>query len=234
MKIIRVKNQIEGAEVAFEILKEKMINGAKTLGLATGSSPLALYNKIVSSELDFSDMTSINLDEYVGLDKDHPQSYHTFMQEKLFSKKPFKNQFIPDGQAGDLTRECERYERILAEYPIDVQLLGIGRNGHIGFNEPGTSFSSRTHLVDLAENTIEANSRFFADKWQVPRQALSMGIASILSAKTIILLAYGDSKVEAIYQTVHGQISEQVPATCLQNHSDVYLIVDEAAASKLD
>ena len=140
MKVIKVENQVEGGKVAFEILKEKLANGAQTLGLATGSSPLEFYKEIVESDLDFSNLTSVNLDEYVGLDGDNPQSYRYFMQENLFNQKPFKESFLPRGVKDNAEAEVERYNQILADHPVDLQILGIGRNGHIGFNEPGTPF----------------------------------------------------------------------------------------------
>ncbi|MBJ8325643.1 glucosamine-6-phosphate deaminase [Streptococcus pacificus] len=233
MKIIKVTDQIEGAQVAFDILKEKIENGAKTLGLATGSTPIELYNKMVASDLDFTDMRSVNLDEYVGLSKEDSQSYYQFMKEHLFDKKPFKESFLPDGMATDIESHTKEYDAILEKYPVDLQILGIGNNGHIGFNEPGTSFNTQTHLVDLQENTIKANARFFENESDVPRQAISMGIASILKAKTIILMAYGQAKADAIAKTVNGPVTKEVPASVLQNHPEVYIIVDEDAASEL-
>lgn len=233
MKIIIVKDQVEGGKVAFDLLKEALASGAKTLGLATGSSPLEFYRQIRASGLDFSNVTSINLDEYVGLSPDSEQSYHYFMAEQLFNHKPFKATYIPNGLAKDLQEAVDAYNRMIEEHPIDFQILGIGRNGHIGFNEPGTAFTSKTHVVDLDDSTIEANARFFEDKSQVPRQAISMGIASIMSAKQIVLMAYGAEKADAIEKTVHGTVTEEVPATVLQNHANVTLIVDEAAAGKL-
>lgn len=233
MKIIIVKDQVEGGKVAFDLLKEALASGAKTLGLATGSSPLEFYRQIRASDLDFSNITSINLDEYVGLSPDTEQSYHYFMAEQLFNYKPFKASYIPNGLAKNLQEVVDAYNRMIEEHPIDFQILGIGRNGHIGFNEPGTAFTSKTHVVDLDDSTIEANARFFEDKSQVPRQAISMGIASIMSAKQIVLMAYGAEKADAIEKTVHGTVTEEVPATVLQNHANVTLIVDEAAAGKL-
>ncbi|MCR8967860.1 glucosamine-6-phosphate deaminase [Streptococcus zalophi] len=233
MKIIKVADQIEGAQVAFDILKEKIENGAKTLGLATGSTPIELYNKMVASDLDFTDMRSVNLDEYVGLSKEDSQSYYQFMKEHLFNKKPFKESFLPDGMATDIESHTKEYDAILEKYPVDLQILGIGNNGHIGFNEPGTAFNTQTHLVDLQENTIKANARFFENESDVPRQAISMGIASILKAKTIILMAYGQAKADAIAKTVNGPVTKDVPASVLQNHPEVYIIVDEEAASEL-
>lgn len=233
MKVITVKNQLEGAKIGFDLLKEAMDNGAKTLGLATGSTPVEFYNQIVKSDLDFSDMTSVNLDEYVGLDGSDEQSYRNFMSKHLFNEKPFKENFLPNGKAADLEAETRAYDQIIAEHPIDFQILGIGQNGHIGFNEPGTSFEETTHVVDLQESTIKANARFFENEEDVPRQAISMGIASIMAAKSIVLMAYGESKAEAIKGMVEGEITEDMPASILQKHADVVVIADEAAAALL-
>ncbi|WP_367986316.1 glucosamine-6-phosphate deaminase [Streptococcus sp. ZY1909104] len=233
MKVHVVENQAEGAALAFNLLKEKLAGGAKVLGLATGSSPLEFYKLIRESDLDFSDLTSVNLDEYVGLGEESDQSYIYFMKEQLFNSKPFKQSYLPNGLAVDLDAELARYNAILEEHPVDFQILGIGRNGHIGFNEPGAPFDGQTHLVDLAPSTIEANSRFFETIEEVPKQAISMGIANIMAAKTIVLMAYGQEKADAIKATVEGPVTEQVPASVLQNHDDVVLIVDQAAASKL-
>ncbi|WP_105207413.1 glucosamine-6-phosphate deaminase [Streptococcus suis] len=233
MKIHVVNNQVEGAAIAFEILMNKLESGAQVLGLATGSSPIEFYKKIRQSDLDFSEVTSVNLDEYVGLGEDSDQSYVYFMKEHLFNAKPFKKSYLPNGLASDVAVEAERYNHVLAEHPIDFQILGIGRNGHIGFNEPGAPFDGQTHLVDLAPSTIEANARFFADPEEVPKQAISMGIANIMAAKTIVLMAYGPEKADAIKATVEGPVTEEVPASVLQNHDNVVLIIDKAAASKL-
>ena len=233
MKKILVKNQVEGGKVAFELLKESLTAGAQTLGLATGSSPIALYQEMVESDVDFSEFYSINLDEYVGLSPEHDQSYHAFMKAQLFDTKPFKESFLPDGMAEDLEKAAKDYDDVLAHHIIDLQILGIGSNGHIGFNEPGTPFDSQTHVVDLTDSTIEANSRFFASRDQVPTKAISMGIASIMAAKKIILFAYGDKKADAIFKMLKGPVTEEVPASVLQHHPDVTLILDEAAAAKL-
>ena len=234
MRIIRVQNQIEGGQVAFSLLKDEMAKGAKTLGLATGSTPLAFYDEIRKSDLDFSDMTSVNLDEYVGLAADNDQSYHYFMQENLFRAKSFKESFLPNGLASDLQEETRRYDQVIAEHPIDFQILEIGHNGHIGFNEPGTSFDVTTHVVNLAEDTIKANSRFFDSIDDVPKQAISMGIQSIMQSKMIVLMAYGQGKADAIKQMIEGPVTEDLPASVLQKHPNVVVIVDEAAASALD
>ena len=216
MKIIEVKDQIEGGKVAFDILKETLKEGAQTLGLATGSSPLEFYKQIRESDLDLSNLISVNLDEYVGLTGDDPQSYRYFMEKNLFDAKPFKESYLPSG----------------VEESAD-QILGIGRNAHIGFNEPGTSFDSQTHLVQLDASTIEANSRFFDKIEDVPTQAISMGIANILAAKSIVLFAYGESKAQAIKGTVEGERTEKVPASALQGHPNVTIIADKEALSLL-
>lgn len=233
MNIITVKNAAEGGKVAFDLLVEELAAGAKTLGLATGSTPLTFYQEIVNSDLDFSDITSINLDEYVGLPAENAQSYDYFMREHLFQYKPFKETFLPNGLAKDLDAEVKRYDALIESHPIDFQILGIGRNGHIGFNEPGTAFDEQTHVVDLSDNTLEANSRFFASLDEVPKQAISMGIASIMKSKKIVLEAFGVEKADAVAQMVHGPVTETLPASILQKHDNVIVIVDEAAAAKL-
>lgn len=179
-------------------------------------------------------MISINLDEYVGLPETHPQSYAYFMQEQLFNEKPFKQSHLPNGLAEDLNEELKRYDAIIEENPIDFQILGIGHNGHIGFNEPGTSFDTKTQIIDLTDSTIEANSRFFDSIDDVPRQAISMGIHSILSATTIVLMAYGEDKADAISKLVDGEQTIAVPATALQSHPNVIVICDQAAAKQLE
>lgn len=233
MKIIITKDQTEGGKKAFEIFADGIKHGAKTLGLATGSTPITLYENMIASDLDCSDLTSINLDEYVGLSFDNPQSYHYFMQKHLFDKKPFKHSYVPNGMADDIQAEVDRYNKLIAENPIDIQLLGIGRNGHIAFNEPGTSFDSLTHEVKLTQNTIEANSRFFDSIDEVPKSAICMGIKNIMASKKIVLMAFGEQKADAIKKMMEGPITEEVPASILQKHPDVTVICDQAAASKL-
>ncbi|MGM0237562.1 glucosamine-6-phosphate deaminase [Enterococcus sp. AZ103] len=233
MEVIRVKDAVAGGKKAFELIKAGMDNGAKVLGLATGSTPETLYQDMVSSEIDFSDMTSVNLDEYVGLGGEDTQSYRYFMNDHLFNQKPFKETFVPNGKAEDLAAESKRYDQVIADHPIDIQVLGIGRNGHIGFNEPGTSFDATTHVVKLTESTIEANKRYFDKAEDVPTHALSMGIGSIMQSKKIILMAFGENKADAIKGMLEGPVTEDLPASVLQNHQDVIVIVDEDAASKL-
>lgn len=233
MKVITVKDQVEGGKVAFELLKEKLDQGAKVLGLATGSTPIEFYKEIVASDVDLSSLVSVNLDEYVGLSADDEQSYAYFMKENLFAEKPLKVSYLPNGLAENPAEEVLRYNQILAENPIDFQILGIGRNGHIGFNEPGASFEGVTRVVDLTPSTIAANARFFQDENQVPKQAYSMGIANIMASKTIVLMAYGAEKADAVYGMVNGPVTEELPASILQKHADVVVIVDQAAAAKL-
>lgn len=233
MEIIKVANAEEGGKKAFELIKAGMDNGAKVLGLATGSTPETLYKEMTSSDIDFSDMVSVNLDEYVGLGGDDDQSYRYFMNDQLFNKKPFKETYVPNGKAADLEAECAHYESIIDSHPIDIQILGIGQNGHIGFNEPGTPLDSLTHVVELTESTINANKRNFEKVEDVPTRAVSMGIGSIMKGKKMILIAYGEAKADAIKGMINGHVSVDLPASALQNHADVVVIVDEAAASKL-
>lgn len=232
-KIIRVKDAEEGGKKAFELIKEGIENGAQVLGLATGSTPETLYQEMVKSDVDFSNCVSINLDEYIGLSGDNDQSYRYFMNSHLFNEKPFKATYVPNGKAEDLAAECRHYEEILANHPIDIQILGIGENAHIGFNEPGTPFDAPTQVVELTESTINANKRNFEKIEDVPTTAISMGIGSIMKSKKVILIAYGEAKAEAIANTINGEMTTDVPASVLQNHPDVTIILDDAAASKL-
>ena len=233
MKIITVKDQVAGGKEALKVYQNEMKNGAKVFGLATGSTPITTYKEIVASDLDFSNCISINLDEYVGLKPTDPQSYHYFMNEHLFKYKPFKHSYIPDGTNLDAQAETTRYNQIIDEHPIDLQLLGLGRNGHIGFNEPGTPFDSLTSKIKLTQSTIDANARFFDHQDDVPKEAYSMGIGSIMKAKHILLEAYGNEKAEAIKAMIEGPVTPEVPASVLQNHANVTVIIDEAAASLL-
>lgn len=234
MKVIVAENASELGKQAFKLLAEAVAGGAKTLGLATGSSPVELYQEIVASDLDFTDMTSINLDEYVGLAPDNVQSYHYFMQEHLFKFKPFKASYVPDGLAKDVQAECDRYNQLIKDNPIDLQVLGIGQNGHIAFNEPGTPFDSVTHEVALTESTIQANSRFFDSIDEVPKSAICMGISNIMTAKEILLIAKGKNKAKAVKDMLEGPITEAVPASVLQKHPHVTVVLDQDAASLLD
>lgn len=233
MDVIRVKNADEGGKKAFEIIKDGIANGADTFGLATGSTPETMYSYMIESDMDFSDKVSVNLDEYVGLDGNNEQSYRYFMDQHLFNHKPFKKTYVPNGKAQDLDAECQRYDDIIAANPIDIQVLGIGQNGHIGFNEPGTSFEATTHVVELTESTVNANKRYFDKVGDVPTRALTMGIQSIMKSKKIILMAFGAAKADAVKGMIDGKVTEDLPASVLQKHDDVVVIIDEDAASKL-
>lgn len=210
------------------------------LGMATGSSPVPTYKKLVELNrqglVDFSKVTSYNLDEYVGLDHSHEQSYYYFMMDTLFHHVNIdpNNVHVLSGTAADLGKECADYEQAVdAAGGIDLQILGIGNNGHIAFNEPTDSFPAATHLVDLTESTVEANKRFFESAYEVPRQALTMGIGSIMKARKIVLIATGEDKAEAVRNMVKGPVVPHCPASILQFHPQVTILVDEAAASLL-
>jgi glucosamine-6-phosphate deaminase len=209
------------------------------LGLATGSTPVGLYEELVKRHkagLDFSRVTTFNLDEYYGLHGEHPASYNYYMWEHLFGKINISKEKVnlPNGAAPDPEEECRRYEdKIAAAGGIDLQILGIGSNAHIGFNEPGTPFGSVTSLVKLAPATIQANARFFEREEDVPRKAFSMGIKSIMRCRSIVLLANGEGKADAVAAAVQGPVTEEVPASVLQLHPNCTFILDEAAAKKL-
>ena len=210
------------------------------LGLATGSSPVPIYEALIRQHeqgvLDFSRVTTFNLDEYIGLSAEHPQSYRYFMNQHLFSRVNIRREatHVPGGCAADMAAEAAAYDEAIRQAGgLDVQLLGIGRNGHIGFNEPGESFISHCHVVDLSESTIAANARFFASAAEVPRQAISLGIGRIMEARQVLLVATGESKAEAIARTVHGDVTPQVQASILQTHPDAILLLDRAAAALL-
>lgn len=237
MEVIRVKDYDEMSEKACAFVTERLKQrNDLVMGFATGSTPEGLYQRLIEKyrkqEITFKDVVSFNLDEYIGLDKDHPNSYYYFMREKLFDHVDisFDNVNIPNGVASDLEAECQAFEaKIKQAGGIELQILGIGENGHIGFNEPGTPFTSRTQVVDLASSTIKANSRFFDSIEEVPTQAVSMGIGTIMESKEILLLASGENKRDAMTAVLRGDITEDVPATVLQKHPNVTIIADEAA-----
>ena len=240
MKIYIEKDYDAMSKKAFEVIKEVVVNNPNAiLGLATGSSPIGTYKNLVEdckvNGTSYKTVRSVNLDEYVGLGEGDEQSYVTFMRENFFNHVDISldNTNLPNGKASDLQAECDRYNALLAKMPQDMQLLGIGSNGHIGFNEPGTAFDSVTHVVDLTESTIKDNSRLFNSIDEVPRQALSMGVANILNAKKIVVVASGLNKADAVAKSINGEITEDVPASILQKHADVVWVLDEAAASKL-
>lgn len=208
------------------------------LGLATGSSPVGCYGHLRAWHreglLDFSKCVSFNLDEYCDLPETHPCSYHAFMKEHLFDGVNLKASYLPDGNAPDMEAECRRYdEAIHAAGGIDLQMLGIGRNGHIGFNEPRERFVYRTQIVDLTHSTIQANRRFFESEDEVPRRAISLGIGGIMGAKEIVLIAMGEEKAQAIHDAVHGDVNPHVQATILRTHPHAVFLLDRAAAKFL-
>ena len=241
MKLIIVENyeeaSIEAAKVMLEVVKN---NPTANLGLATGSTPIRMYELMIEDHkkngTSYKDIKSFNLDEYFGLEATHPQSYHYFMNKHLFSGIDInpENVHVPNG-AGDIQVSCDDYNKLLAENPIDIQLLGIGSNGHIGFNEPGTSFDSVTHMIELKESTRQDNARLFFDGKidEVPTHAITMGISNILQAKKVLLVACGENKAQPIKVLVEGEKTTGVPASALQDHNDVVVIVDKAAASLL-
>lgn len=237
MEFIKVKDYDEMSEKAAEMLVDRMKKLQQPIiGLATGSTPEGLYKLLIEKnkqgEVDFSNTITFNLDEYVSLDDDDPSSYHYFMNDKLFNHINIQkgNIHVPSGIADDMQKECEDYEAIIRDAgQVDVQLLGIGKNGHIGFNEPGTTFDSRTHLIDLDETTIESNARFFDSIDDVPTEAITMGIGTILDSKEILMIISGEGKQEAVKHLMSGEITEDVPASALHKHPNVTVIIDEAA-----
>lgn len=210
------------------------------LGLATGSSPVGAYENLVKWNKDgiisFAEVRSVNLDEYIGLSPEHEQSYRYFMQDNLFNHVDIKpeNTNVPNGLAGDPEQAAADYEKIIADLGgVDLQLLGMGHNGHIAFNEPCDEFIMDTHVVELTESTIKANARFFASMDEVPRKAMTMGIRSIMKARKILVVVAGADKADAVYKSFAGPVTPQVPASILQMHADVTVVGDQAAMSKL-
>lgn len=233
---VYVYDDYEGvSQKAFEVMEEIIKQGKVTLGLATGSSPVGLYKRLVEANkkgLSFKDVQTFNLDEYVGLSKNHDQSYYHFMFEQLFKHVDIdvNNVHLPKGE-GSLEEVAAEYEAMLVQNPLDIQLLGVGSNGHIGFNEPGTSFDSTVHVVRLKEETRQDNARFFKSIDEVPNFAITMGIQDIMRAKQVLLIAYGKNKAVAIKEMLEGKIREDVPCTILQKHHDVIVVLDKEAAS---
>lgn len=240
MKIIITKDYEElsakAAEIMLEVVRQ---NPRAVLGLATGTTPLGLYANMIADHkengTDYSGIRTANLDEYKGLPKTHDQSYAYFMSKNLFDGLGIapESTNIENGMAEDAAAECARYDALLEALPRDIQLLGLGSNGHIAFNEPGTPFGSGTHVVTLAESTVKDNARLFKDISEVPRQAFTMGIRQIMQAKKVLILASGANKAEAVCKMVKGDVTESVPASVLQLHPDCVLIADEAAAKLL-
>ncbi len=241
MKIYKADDYRGMSRIAANIISAQIILKPDcVLGLATGSTPIGTYEELVErynkGDLDFSAVTTVNLDEYKGLTKDNDQSYYYFMHHNLFDHVniPAENINLPDGTEPDSEKECARYEGLIRSLGgADLQLLGLGHNGHIGFNEPADAFDNETHCVDLQESTIEANKRFFASADDVPRQAYTMGIGTIMRAKKILLVASGKDKAEIVKRAFTGPVCPQVPASILQLHPDVTVVVDAEAGSLL-
>lgn len=239
MRLLKCENYTELSLKAAQIVAGQItLNPQSVLGLATGSTPVGMYNELVKmyneKRVDFSDIRTFNLDEYYPISADNPQSYHYFMEENLFSKINIKkeNTHILDGKCSDTFAECDNFEKLIAQNGgIDLQILGIGQNGHIGFNEPAENLNLLTHLTSLTESTVRANSRFFDDISDVPTKALTMGIGTILKARKIIILANGGGKKEAVKALLTDSITTDIPASMLKVHSDVTLICDKEALS---
>lgn len=239
MKIYQAKNYQEMSRKAANIISAQIImKPDAVLGLATGSTPIGTYQQLIDwykkGDLDFSEIRSVNLDEYKGLPADNDQSYAYFMRTNLFDSVNIKkeNTYIPNGLEEDIAKECARYNSIIHTLGgIDLQLLGLGGNGHIGFNEPGGAYEKETHCVKLTENTIQANSRFFEKLEDVPRYAYTTGIKNIMQARRILLIASGENKADALYRSLFGPITPAVPASILQLHNNVTVVADEAALS---
>ena len=240
MKIIFAKDYEELSKKAAEMMLAVIRSTPKAvLGLATGTTPLGLYARLIEDHkingTDYRHIRTVNLDEYKGLPASHEQSYAYFMRHNLFEGLGIapEQTNIENGMAEDEAEECARYDALLDAMPRDIQLLGLGSNGHIAFNEPKTPFGSGTHVVSLAESTIKDNARLFASQDEVPRKAFTMGIRHIMQAKRILILASGANKAEAVFRMAKGPVTEDVPASVLQLHPDCTLIVDEAAAARL-
>jgi len=241
MRIILADNYEEMSKKAAAIVRNQIILKPDcVLGLATGDTPIGMYKELIkmhdNKEVDFSEVTTFNLDEYCKLNRDNTQSYYYYMNHNFFKHINVKkeNTYIPNGAAKDIDEECRNYERqIKNKGGIDLQVLGIGANGHIGFNEPDINFEAETHLVKLDKMTIEANSRFFSSKDEVPTTAISMGIETIMKSRMIVLLANGEIKADAIYKTVKGKMCPEVPASIIQLHPNATMIIEKNAAKLL-
>lgn len=239
MRLIRAKDYRDASRKVANIISAQVILQPDcVLGLATGSSPLGAYRQLIEwcekGDVDFSKTKTVNLDEYVGLSADHDQSYSYFMHHNFFDHINIdpKNTNLPNGLEEDEVKESARYNKIIDDLGgVDLQLLGIGANGHIGFNEPGDAFMTGTHRVSLTPSTIEVNSRFFADESMVPRQAYTMGMLGIMQAKRVVMIATGENKAQAIYDSFCGPVTPKVPASIMQLHPDFILVADEAALS---
>ena len=241
MRIYKAKDYEEMSRKAAGIVSAQIIMKPDcVLGLATGSTPVGLYKQLIewyrNGDLDFSGVRTVNLDEYKGISRENDQSYYYFMHQNLFDHVniPAENTHLPDGMEPDSEKECRRYEELIQSMgSVDLQLLGIGHNGHIGFNEPADAFDKQVHCVNLTQSTIEANKRFFASAEEVPRQAYTMGIQTIMRSKKILIIANGEGKADIVRDAFFGPITPKVPASVLQLHNDVTLVADEAALSKI-
>lgn len=241
MKIYKAKDYKDMSRKAANIISAQVIMKPNcVLGLATGSTPIGTYDQLVEwynkGDLDFSEVTTVNLDEYKGLPRTNDQSYYYFMHQHLFDRVNIdpERTNVPNGMEPDAEKECGRYEELIRSLGgVDLQLLGLGHNGHIGFNEPGEAFEKETHCVDLTESTIEANKRFFASVDDVPKQAYTMGIKTIMQAKKILIVVNGENKADIVERAFFGPVTPEVPASILQLHNDVTLVGDEEALAKI-
>ena len=241
MRIYREKDYDAMSRRAAHVMAAEIIHRPDcVLGLATGSTPIGMYKQLIewnkAGDITFKEVRTVNLDEYKGLSPEHDQGYRYFMQKQLFDHVDIlpENTRVPDGLAADAAAFCAEYDAYIRSLGyVDMQLLGIGRNGHIGFNEPDDHFVKETHVVDLTERTIDANARFFATRDDVPRQAFTMGIGPIMAAKKILLIASGEEKAEAVYNTICGAVDPHCQGSILQLHPDVVMVADEAALSKV-
>lgn len=239
MRFIRAKDYQDASRKAANIISAQVILKPDcVLGLATGSTPLGAYQQLIKwcqkGDVDFSQTKTVNLDEYVGLSADHDQSYAYFMHHNFFDHINIDpaNTHLPDGMEPDAEKEGRRYDRVIADLGgVDLQLLGIGANGHIGFNEPADTFETGTHRVNLTPSTIAANARFFADESMVPRQAYTMGMLDIMQARRVVMIATGENKAQAVYDAFCGPVTPKMPASIMQLHPDFTLVADEAALS---
>ena len=241
MRIYKAKDYKDMSRKAANIISAQVIMKPNcVLGLATGSTPIGTYDQLVEwynkGDLDFSEVTTVNLDEYKGLPRTNDQSYYYFMHQHLFDRVNIdpERTNVPNGMEPDAEKECGRYEELIRSLGgVDLQLLGLGHNGHIGFNEPGEAFEKETHCVDLTESTIEANKRFFASADDVPKQAYTMGIKTIMQAKKILIVVNGENKADIVERAFFGPVTPEVPASILQLHNDVTLVGDEAALAEI-
>lgn len=242
MKIYKAKDYKDMSRKAANIISAQVIMKPNcVLGLATGSTPIGTYDQLVEwynkGDLDFSEVTTVNLDECKGLPRTNDQSYYYFMHQHLFDRVNIdpERTNVPNGMEPDAEKECGRYEELIRSLGgVDLQLLGLGHNGHIGFNEPGEAFEKETHCVELTESTIEANKRFFASADDVPKQAYTMGIKTIMQAKKILIVVNGENKADIVERAFFGPVTPEVPASILQLHNDVTLVGDEAALAKIE